>query len=99
MIQISDDFWRACQSGDTYYNATAGVGSSQNNIDEINVSRTGLTYNANIESLINYDSSNGKTESDYHPTSNTIIDQGVTLTSTPASSSTYGPSSSNFNYT
>ena len=88
------DAWRACQSGDTYYNATAGVGSSQNNIDEINVSRTGLTYNANIESLINYDSSDGKTESDYHPTSNTIIDQGVTLTSTPASSSSYGPSSS-----
>ena len=47
---------------------TAGVGSSQNNIDEINVSRTGLTYNANIESLINYE--DGKTESDYHPTSN-----------------------------
>ena len=41
------------------------MGSSQNNIDEINVSRTGLTYNANIESLINYDSSDGKTESDY----------------------------------
>ena len=92
-IKVSDA-WRACQSGDTYYNATAGVGSSQNNIDEINVSRTGLTYNANIESLINYDSSDGKTESDYHPTSNTIIDQGVTLTSTPASSSSYGPSSS-----
>ena len=92
-IKVSDA-WRACQSGDTYYNATAGAGSSQNNIDEINVSRTGLTYNANIESLINYDSSNGKTESDYHPTSNTIIDQGVTLTSTPVSSSSYGPSSS-----
>ena len=92
-IKVSDA-WRSCQSGDTYYNATAGEGSSQNNIDEINVSRTGLTYNANIESLINYDSSDGKTESDYHPTSNTIIDQGVTLTSTPASSSSYGPSSS-----
>jgi len=91
-LKVSDA-WRACQSGDTYYNATAGVGSSQNNIDEINVSRTGLTYDANIEILINYDSSDGKTESDYHPTSNTIIDQGVTLTSTPASSTSYGPSS------
>tara|TARA_A200000113_G_scaffold121455_1_gene109222 strand:- start:8571 stop:11012 length:2442 start_codon:yes stop_codon:yes gene_type:complete len=88
-----NDAWRACQSGDTYYNATAGVGSSQNNIDEINVSRTGLVYNASIEGLINYDSSDGKTESDYHPTSNTIIDQGITLTGTPASSTTYGPSS------
>jgi len=93
-----DDFWRACVNGDTYYNATAGVGSAQNNIDQINISRTGVTYNADVESLINYDSSDGKSESDYHPTSNTIIDQGVTLLSTPTGSTTYGPSS-NFNYT
>jgi hypothetical protein len=93
-----DDFWRACVNGDTYYNATAGVGSAQNNIDQINISRTGVTYNADVESLINYDSSDGKSESDYHPTSNTIIDQGVTLSSTPTGSATYGPSS-NFNYT
>ena len=93
-----DDFWRACVNGDTYYNATAGVGSAQNNIDQINISRTGVTYNADVESLINYDSSDGKSESDYHPTSNTIIDQGVTLSSTPTGSTTYGPSS-NFNYT
>ena len=93
-----DDFWRVCMSGDTYYNATAGVGSSQNNIDKINISRTGITYNSDIESLINYNSADGKTESDYHPTSNEIIDQGITITSTPASSTTYGPSS-NFNYT
>ena len=93
-----DDFWRACVSTDEYYNATAGVGSSQNNIDQINISRTGLTYNSDVESLINYDSSDGKSESDYHPTSNTIIDQGVTLTNTPSGTSTYGPSS-NFNYT
>ncbi len=93
-----DDFWRVCISTDTYYNATAGVGSAQNNIDQINISRTGITYNADVESLINYNATDGKTESDYHPTSNTIIDQGVNLTSTPASSTTYGPSS-NFNYT
>ncbi len=93
-----DDFWRACVNGDNYYNATAGVGSAQNNIDQINISRTGVTYNADVESLINYDSSDGKSESDYHPTSNTIIDQGVTLSSTPTGSTTYGPSS-NFNYT
>ena len=48
-----DDFWRACVNGDTYYNATAGVGSAQSNIDQINISRTGLTYNADVESLMN----------------------------------------------
>jgi len=94
----ADDFWRVCTSGDTYYNATAGVGSSQNNIDQTNVSRTGITYNSDVESLINYSSSTEKIESRYHPTSNTIIDQGVTLTNTPTGTSTYGPSS-NFNYT
>ena len=83
-IKVSSS-WRACQSGDSYYNATAGSGSSQNNIDEINVSRTGLSYNSDVESLMNYNSGDGKTESDYYPTSNTIIDQGVSPTSTPVS--------------
>jgi hypothetical protein len=101
-IEDPDDFWRVCVSTDPYYNATAGVGSSQNNIDQISVAtagvtRTGITYNADVESLINYNSSTEKIESRYHPTSNTIIDQGVTLTNTPSGTSTYGPSS-NFNY-
>ena len=100
-----NDFWRACingietlSNGDTYNNTTAGVGSSQDNIDQINISRIGLTYYSDVESLISYDSSDGKTESDYYPTNSTIIDQGVTITSAPFGSSTYGPSS-NFNYT
>ncbi|MDC3110148.1 hypothetical protein OA490_04190 [Flavobacteriales bacterium] len=88
-IKVSSS-WRACQNGDSYYNATAGSGSSQNNIDEINVSRTGLTYNSDVESLLNYNSGDGKTESDYNPTSNTIIDQGVSPTSTPSNSGNYG---------
>ena len=89
-IEVSDS-WRACQNGDSYYNASVGEGSSQNNFDEINVSRTGLTYNSDVESLMSYDSSNGKTESDYYPTSNTIIDQGVSPTTTLTNSSNYGP--------
>ncbi len=88
-IKVSDD-WRACQSGDTYYNATAGNGSSQNNIDQINVSRTGITYNSGVESLINYNSGDGKSESDYHPTSNTIINQGISPTNTVSTSSGTG---------
>ena len=88
-IKVSSS-WRACQNGDSYYNATAGSGSSQNNIDEINVTRTGLSYNSDVESLLNYNSGDGKTESDYYPTSNTIIDQGVSPTTTPSSSGNYG---------
>ena len=47
----------------TESDATAGVGSSQNNIDQTNVSRTGITYNSDVESLINYNSSTEKIES------------------------------------
>ena len=40
--------------------------------------------------MLNYNSGDGKTESDYHPTSNTIIDQGVSPTTTPSNSGNYG---------
>ena len=53
----------------------------QANIDQINVSRTGITYNSNIENLINYDSSDGKSEADYIPTNNvTLVDAGISPT-------------------
>jgi len=83
--------WRACVSSDDYYIGT-GDGSSQANIDGINISRTGITYNANVENLINYNSSDGKSEADYVPTNNnTIVDQGISPTNTvDTSSSTTG---------
>jgi len=88
-IEVSDN-WRACQAGDAYFVGN-GNGSSQNNIDQINVSRTGLTYNSDIESLLNYNAANGKSEADYVPTNNgTLVDQGISPTnsvSTGASSS------------
>ena len=65
-----------------------GTGSSTSNIDTINQSRPGISYNANVESLINYNPGNGKTISDYQPTSNQIIDQGVSLTNTVSTSLT-----------
>ena len=89
----NDDFWRTCVDNDVSngWTATVGNGSSQNNIDQINVSRTGLTYNSDIESLLNYDAADGKSEADYVPTNNgTIVDQGISPTnsvSTGASSS------------
>ena len=89
----NDDFWRTCVDNDVSngWTATVGNGSSQNNIDQINVSRTGLTYNSDIESLLNYNAANGKSEADYVPTNNgTIVDQGISPTnsvSTGASSS------------
>ena len=89
----NDDFWRTCVDNDVSngWTATVGNGSSQDNIDQINVSRTGLTYNSDIESLLNYNSANGKSEADYVPTNNvTIVDAGISPTnsvSTGASSS------------
>ena len=89
----NDDFWRTCVNNDVSngWTATVGNGSSQNNIDQINVSRTGLTYNSDIESLLNYNAANGKSEADYVPTNNvTIVDAGISPTnsvSTGASSS------------
>ena len=89
----SDDLWRTCVDNDVSngWTATVGNGSSQNNIDQINVSRTGLTYNSDIESLLNYNAANGKSEADYVPTNNvTIVDAGISPTnsvSTGASSS------------
>ena len=76
----SDDFWRECVNNDVSsgWVATIGDGSSQTNIDQISTSRTGITYNSNIESLINYNSGDGKSEADYIPTNNvTIVNQGV----------------------
>jgi len=78
----SDDFWRDCQNGDlgSGWVISNGNGSSQSNIDQINVSRAGISYNSDVESLISYDSSNGKTIADYTPTSSTLIDSGVAPT-------------------
>ncbi|MCP4911415.1 MAG: hypothetical protein GY907_11990 [Bacteroidetes bacterium] len=77
--------WRACIESDAYYVGT-GDGSSQANIDEINVSRTGITpYTSGtiIDDLIVYDSSDGKSEADYVPTNNaTLVDQGISPTNT-----------------
>ena len=38
----------------------SGTGSSTSNYDGINVSRPGITYDSNIESLISYNAGNGK---------------------------------------
>ena len=79
----NDDFWRTCQDNDVSngWTATVGNGSSQNNIDQINVSRTGLTYNSDIESLLNYNAADGKSEADYVPTNNVIlVNQGISPT-------------------
>jgi hypothetical protein len=74
--------WRACVDSDAYYVGT-GNGSSQANIDEINVSRVGITLNSDVEALIAYDSSDGKSEADYVPTNNaTLVDQGISPTTT-----------------
>ena len=88
-----DDFWRTCVDNDVSsgWTAAVGNGSSQNNIDQINVSRTGLTYNSDIESLLNYNAADGKSETDYVPTNNvTVVDAGIS----PINSVSTGSSSS-----
>jgi hypothetical protein len=88
-----DDFWRTCVDNDVSsgWTAAVGNGSSQNNIDQINVSRTGLTYNSDIESLLNYNAADGKSETDYVPTNNvTVVDAGIS----PTNSVSTGSSSS-----
>ena len=80
--------WEVCDSNDGALYSGTGTGSSTANMDSINVSRPGIGYNSNIENLIDYNSGNGKTISDYQPISNQIIDQGVSLTNTVSTSLT-----------
>ena len=79
--------WEFCDSGDSFYSGT-GTGSSTSNYDGINVSRPGITYDSNIESLISYNAGNGKSMADYVPTSNKILDQGASPTNVVSTSLT-----------
>ena len=78
--------WEFCDSGDGSLYLGTGTGSSTANMDGINVSRPGISYNANIEALLSYNPGDGKTTSDYEPNSNDIIDKGVALTNTVSTS-------------
>ena len=78
--------WEFCDSGDGSLYLGTGTGSSTANMDGINVSRPGISYNANIEALLSYNPGDGKTMSDYEPNSNDIIDKGVALTNTVSTS-------------
>ena len=77
--------WEFCDSGDSFYSGT-GTGSSTSNYDGINVSRPGITYDSNIESLISYNAGNGKSMADYVPTSNKLLDQGASPTNVVSTS-------------
>ena len=94
----NDDFWRECVNNDVSNNwiASVGDGNSQSNIDQINVSRTGISYYSNIQTLINYDSSDGKSELDYVPNNNVVIvDQGVSPTNSVETNSVGGSNTLN----
>ena len=80
--------WEVCDSGDGSLYSGTGTGSSTSNIDGINVSRAGISYNANVENTLNYNPGNGKTVADYQPISNSLIDKGASLTNTVSSSLT-----------
>ena len=74
--------WEVCDSGDGSLYSGTGTGNSTSNIDGLNVSRPGISYNANVENSLNYNPGNGKTVADYQPISNSLIDSGATLTNT-----------------
>ena len=74
--------WEVCDSGDGSLYSGTGTGGSTSNIDGLNVSRPGISYNANVENSLNYNPGNGKTVADYQPISNSLIDSGATLTNT-----------------
>ena len=80
--------WEVCDSGDGSLYSGTGTGSSTSNIDGLNVSRPGISYNANVENTLNYNPGNGKTVADYQPISNSLIDKGATLTNTVSRSLT-----------
>ena len=78
MGYLYDDVWRPCNSTDSDWTADVGTGESQNNLDEINVTRDGITTVSTVEALLSYDDQDGLTISDYIPiNTDHLIDKGV----------------------
>ncbi len=72
----SKDSWRACVESDGNIFSGTGSGVSMDNIDQLNASRTGISVESDVTSLLTYNSSNEKNVTNYVPSSNVLIDKG-----------------------
>ena len=72
----SKDSWRACVESDGNIFSGTGSGVSMDNIDQLTASRTGISVESDVTSLLTYNSSNEKNVTNYVPSSNVLIDKG-----------------------
>ena len=72
----SKDSWRACVESDGNIFSGTGSGVSMDNIDQLTASRTGISVESDVTSLLAYNSSNEKNVTNYVPSSNVLIDKG-----------------------
>ena len=72
----SNDSWRECVGSDGGIFSGMGSGISMDNIDQLTATRTGISTEADVTALLNYNTSNGKSIIDYEPNSAVLIDKG-----------------------
>jgi hypothetical protein len=74
----NNDPWRPCNANDdgAIFSGT-GVGESMNNIDQLTATRTGISLQTDVASLLNYNPTNGKSSADYVPNSAVLFDMGA----------------------
>ena len=72
----SKDSWRACVGSDGDIFSGTGSGVSMDNIDQLTATRTGISNEADVTALLNYNISNGKSIIDYEPNSDVLFDKG-----------------------
>ena len=70
------DSWRNCVASDGNIFSGTGNGVSENNIDQLTATRTGISTESNITALITYGSSNEKSAANYIPNNDVLIDKG-----------------------
>ena len=72
----SNDSWRECVGTDGNIFSGIGSGISIDNVDQLTATRTGISYQSDVTSVITYNSSNNKTTANYVPSSDVLIDKG-----------------------
>ena len=68
--------WRVCKTDDGNIFSGTGSGVSIDNIDQLTANRTGISTEADVTTLLTYNSSNDKNVTNYVPSSDVLIDKG-----------------------